>query len=134
MSSDNVKKVDFVLVPAMTEREVVCLLLNRFPTFRDRVCPDEDYFEWPTIVYDSFAAIVCEKSDDSEFIQSVAQFIDELAERKDRLAKDVLEVSLLEGIAADAQLARTISRLISPRSRSLLHEVERDFYGREPIN
>jgi len=133
MSSGNDKTVDFVLVPAMSEREVVCLLLNRFPAVRDRVCPDEDYFEWPTIVYDSFATIVLEKSDDSTFIQSVGQFIDELAESKDRLIKNVLDVSLLEGIAADPQFARNISSIISPKSRSRLHEVERKFYGRVPL-
>ena len=132
MSSGNDQTVDFVLVPTMSEREVVCLLLNRFPAVRDRVCPDEDYFEWPTIVYDSFATIVLQKSDDSTFIQSVAQFIDELAESKDRLIKNVLDVSLLEGIAADPQFARRISSIISPQSRSLLHDVERKFYLREP--
>lgn len=132
MNSGNDKTVDFVLVPTMSEREVVCLLLNRFPAVRDRVCPDEDYFEWPTIVYDSFATIVLEESDDSTFIQSVAQFIDELAESKDRLIKNVLDASLLESIAADPQFARRISSIISPQSRSRLHDVERKFYLREP--
>ena len=52
MSSDEHKAVDFILVRTMTPREVVYLLLNRFPTIRDLVCPDEDCFEAPTIVYD----------------------------------------------------------------------------------
>jgi len=38
----------------MTPRQVVCLLLSRFPTMRDLVCPDEYGFEEPTRVYDSF--------------------------------------------------------------------------------
>jgi hypothetical protein len=33
----------------------------------------------------------------------------------------------------DEQLARMISRIISPQSRSLLHQVESNFYGREPM-
>ena len=83
---------------------------------RDLVCLDEDCFEEPTRVYDSFARIVRERSDDPVFIESVVQFIDELAERKDPLIREVLLSSLLEGIAENAQLARMISRSISPQS------------------
>ena len=130
MSSDKDQRVDFVLVRTMTPREVVCLLLNRFPTIRDLVCPDEDCFELPTIVYDTFARIVRERSGDPSFLHSVAFFIDELAESKDPLIGDVLVVCLLEGIAENARLARTISRTLSPKSRGLLHEVESKVYGR----
>jgi hypothetical protein len=130
MSSDKDREVDFVLVRTMTEREVVCLLLERFPDIRDLVCPDEDCFELPTIVYDSFARIVIQRSADPGFTQSVALFIDELAENKSSLVQEVLIICLLEGLAADEQVARTISRKISPHSRSLLHEVESKFYGR----
>lgn len=132
MSSDTDKTADFVLLRTMTPRDLVCLLLNRFPTVRDRVCPDEFHFKNPTIVYDSFAKIVREKSGDSGFIQSVALLIDELANIKEPLIQDVLNASLLEGIAENAQLARTISGIISSHSGSLLHEVERKIYGREP--
>src|SRR5271170_1506738 len=90
MSSDEHKAVDFIVVRTMTPREVVSLLLSRFPTTRDLVCPDEYCFELTTVVYDSFAKIVRERSDDSRFIQSVAFFIDELAESKDPLIKEVL--------------------------------------------
>jgi hypothetical protein len=131
MSSDEHKEVDFILVRTMTPREAVSLLLSRFPTMRELVCPDEYCFEEPTRVYDSFASIVVERSDDPGFIESVALFIDELAEIKGSLIRDLLSASLLEGIAGDAQLARVFSRRISPRSRSLLHEVERDFYLRD---
>jgi hypothetical protein len=134
MGSDKDKAVDFILVPTMTARQVVCLLLSGFPTTRDLVCPDEDCFELPTIVYDSFARIVIERSDDPGFIQSVALFIDELAESKDPLIKDVLISSLLEGIAVNAQLARKISRIVSPQARSLLHEVESKIYGPAPMD
>ena len=132
MSSDKHKAVDFLLVRTMTPRQVVCLLSSRFPTMRDLVCPDEYCFEEPTRVYDSFARIVIERSDDPGFIESVALFIDELAESKDPLIKEVLISSLSEGIAVNAQLARMISRSISPQSRSLLHEVESKIYGRAP--
>jgi hypothetical protein len=70
MSSDEHKAVDFLLVRTMTPRQVVCLLLSRFPAMRDLVCPDEDCFEQPTRVYDSFARIVIERSDDPGFIES----------------------------------------------------------------
>lgn len=132
MSSDKDKGVDFILVRTMTPREVVYLLLSRFPTMRDLVCLDEDCFEAPTRVYDSFARIVRERSDDPGFIESVVRFIDELAESKDPLVKEVLLSSLLEGIAENAELARMISRSIIPQSRSLLQEVESKFYGRTP--
>jgi hypothetical protein len=131
MSSDKDKVVDFLLVPTMTPHQVVSLLLSRYPTMRDLVCPDEHCFEEPTRVYDSFARIVIERSYDPGFIQSVAFFIDELAERKETLIKDILSASLFEGIAENAQVARMISRSISPRSRSLLHEVESKIYGRD---
>lgn len=131
MSSDEHKTVDFILVRTMTPREAVSLLLSRFPTMRDLVCPDEDCFEAPTIVYDSFASIVVARSDDLGLIESVARFIDELAEIKGSLIRDLLSTTLLEVIAGDAKLARVFARSISPRSRSLLHEVEREFYGRD---
>jgi hypothetical protein len=99
---------------------------------RDLVCPDEYCFEEPTRVYDSFASIVIERSDDPGFVQSVAFFIDELAERNDPLIKDILSASLLEGIAVNARVARMISRSISPQSRRLLQEVESKIYGRVP--
>lgn len=130
MDQDKDKTVDFVIVPTMTEREVVCLLLERFPDVRDRVCPEEYYFELPTVVYDSFATIVLERADDPRFIQSVAFFIDELAENKDRSIQEVFIVCLLEGIAANEKVARMIERTMTPHSRSLLHEVESKIYGR----
>jgi hypothetical protein len=132
MSSDRDREVDFILVRTMTPREVVCLLLSKFPALRDLVCPDEYCFEEPTRVYDSFARIVLERSDDPGFIQSVVLFIDELSESKDPLIYEVLISSLLEGIAVNAQIARMISRTVSPQSRSLLHEVESKIYGRAP--
>lgn len=49
---------------------------------RNLVCPDEYCFELPSIVYDSFAKVVIERSGDPGFIQSVIPFIDELAESK----------------------------------------------------
>jgi hypothetical protein len=55
MSSDTNKEVNFILVRTMTPRELVSLLLSRFPATRDLVCPDEGCFELPSVVYDSFA-------------------------------------------------------------------------------
>ncbi len=132
MDQDNENTVNFVIVPTMTSRELVCLLLERFPDVRELVCPDQDCFELSTIVYDSFATIVLERVDDPRFIQSVAFFIDELAEKKDRSVQEVLIVCLLEGIAANEKVARKIERTMTPHSRSLLHEVESKIYGRSP--
>jgi hypothetical protein len=132
MSSDKDTAVDFLLVPTMTPRQVVSLLLSRYPTMRDLVCPDEHCFEEPTRVYDSFARVVIERSYDLDLIQSVVRFIDELAESNDPLIKDVLISSLLEGIAENEQLARMISSSISPRPKRLLQEVESKIYGRAP--
>ena len=126
------KTVDFVLVRTMTDRELVCLLLDRFPSVRDLLCPDEDCFDLSTVVYDSFARIVIQRSNDPGFIQSVVLFIDELAESKSSLVQEVLITCLLEGIAADEKVARMIERTMTPHSRSLLHEVETKIYGRAP--
>ena len=132
MSSDN-KEVDFVLVHRMTDRELVGLLLERFPNVRDLLCPDEDCFDRSAVVYDSFARIVIQRSGDPGFIQSVVLFIDELAENKSSLAQEILITCLLEGIAENAQVARMIERTLTPHSRSLLHEVEVKIYGRAPM-
>jgi hypothetical protein len=132
MRSDENREVDFILVHTMTPREVVCLLLNRFPVMRDLVSPDEDCFEDPFHVYDSFARVVIERSNDHGFIQSVVLFIEELTEGKGPLIYEVLMSSLLEGIAENEQVARMISRRLSPRSRILLQEVESKIYGRTP--
>jgi hypothetical protein len=132
MSSDKDREGDFILVRTMTPHEVVCLLLNRFPAMRDLVCPDEDCFEDPFHVYDSFARVVIERSNDPGFIQSVVLFIDELAESKGPLIYEVLMSTLLEGIAENEQVARMISLRISPRSERLLQEVESKIYGRAP--
>ena len=130
MSSDKNKEVDFVLVRTMTDRELVCLLLDRFPNVRDLLCPGEDCFDRSATVYDSFARVVIQGSDDPGFIQSVVLFIDELAENKSSLVQEVLITCLLEGIAADEQVARMMERTMTPHSRSLLHEVESKIYGR----
>jgi hypothetical protein len=130
MNPDNNNEVNFVLVRSMGDRELVGLLLNRFPDVRDFLCPDEDCFDLPAVVYDSFARIVIQRSGDPRFIQSVVLFIDELAKNKNSLVQEVLITCLLEGIAADEKVARMIERTMTPHSRSLFHEVEVKIYGR----
>ncbi len=134
MNSDNRKEVDFVLVRTMTPREVVRLLLDRFPQDRNLVCPDYAPSDDPFGAYDRFARLVIERSGDSTFIQLVALFIDELAMSKDWLVDNVLRASLLEGIANNGKVARIISRHLSPHSRNILHQVESDFYGRHQMD
>jgi hypothetical protein len=121
---------NFILVPMMTPREVVSLLLGRFPAMRDLVCPDEDCFNEPTRVYDSFAAEVVRKVDDRELFKSVIRFIDDIAESKDPLLSTVLVISLLEGIAADPDVARRVSSAVGETARMLLRDVERKIYHR----
>jgi hypothetical protein len=121
---------NFILVPMMTPREVVSLLLGRFPAMRDLVCPDEDCFNEPTRVYDSFAPEVVRKVDDRELFKSVIRFIDDIAESKDPLLSTVLVISLLEGIAADPDVARRVSSAVGETARMLLRDVERKIYHR----
>jgi hypothetical protein len=124
------ENTDFVLVRTMTSREIVSLLLGRFPAMRELICPDEDYFDLHTCVYDSFAAEVVKRVDDQDFFKSVIQFIDDIADSKDPLLSNVLIVSLLEGIAADPEVARRVSAAADETARGLLRDVERTFYGR----
>jgi hypothetical protein len=122
--------VNFVIVPTMTPREVVSLLLGRFPAMRDVICPDEDCFNEETIVYDSFATEVVRRVDDGDLFDSVIRFIDDIAESKDRLLNNVLVVCLLEGLASDPDIARRVSGAVGETARTLLRDVERNFYHR----
>lgn len=122
--------VNFIRVRTMTPREVVSLLLSRFPAIRDLICPDQDCLDLPTVVYDSFAAEVIKKADDPDFFESVIRFIDEIAESKDPLLSTVLVIDVLEGIAADPQVARKVSGAISENARALLRDVEMKVYHR----
>ena len=122
--------VNFVIVPTMTPREVVSLLLGRFPAMRDVICPDEDCFNEETIVYDSFATEVVRRVDDRDLFDSVIRFIDDIAESKDPLLNNVLVVCLLEGLASDPDIARRVSGAVGETARTLLRDVERNFYHR----
>jgi len=124
------ENVNFVIVPRMTSREVVSLLLERFPAMRERICPDEEDFDLATCVYDSFATEVVRRVDDHEVFKSVIRFIDDIAESKDPTLRNVLEVCILEGIAADPDVARRVSGAVGENARRLLRDVERDFYHR----
>jgi hypothetical protein len=124
--------VNGVLVGTMTPREAVSLLLSRFPSMRDLVCPDEYCFEEPTRAYDYFAMEVISRAFDSDFIAAAVHFINDIAQRKDPLLRELLVTSLLEGIAANADVAQKISGAINEEARSLLHDVETKIYGRRP--
>ena len=122
--------VNFVVVPTMTEHDVISLLLNRFPAMRDLLCADEESRDLATCVYDRFAAEVVRGAGDREFFASVIRFIDDIAEGRDTLLRTVLEMDLLEGIAADADVAQKVSDAVGDTARRLLHDVERKTYGR----
>jgi hypothetical protein len=131
MGETKKEDVNFVIVPTMTSREVVSLLLDRFPALRDVVCPDEESLKLATCVYDSFAAEVIKGVDDREFLESVIAFINDIAESTDRLLREVLVVDLLEGIAANPEVARKVSRVVGEEARRLLRDVEKNFYDRD---
>ena len=132
--ADNDKKQevgDFVLIPTMTPRDVVSFLLTNFPMMRNFICPDEECFEEPTRVYDSFATQVVKSMDDCQFINSVGYFINDAAANKDPLLREVLIADLLEGIAVEPEAARRLSRVLNENARKLLCDVEARIYGRE---
>lgn len=124
------REVNFVLVPTMTPREAVSLLLSRFPAMQNIICPDEDCFEQPTRAYDSFATEVVKRADDSQFLDSVGHFINDASEKKDPVLRDALIASLLEGIASDTKVTRRLYDVLSVNARKLLRDVERKIYGR----
>ncbi len=104
--------------------------MDRFPQLREVICSDQDCFSEPTRVYDSFATEVLKRADDHDFVKSVAQFINELAESKDPLVREVLVICVLEGIASDPDVAQGISGELNHPGRALLKEVEEKFYRR----
>jgi hypothetical protein len=124
------ERPNFVLVRSMTPREVVSLLLSRSPAMHNAVCPDEDCFEQPTRVYDSFAAEVVKRVSDRDFFESAVRFINDIAESKDPLLSTVLVISLLEGIAADPDATRKLSISVGETARKLLRDVEWRIYHR----
>ena len=73
---------------------------------------------------------VLKRADDHDFLQSVIQFINELAESNDPLLREVLVICVLEGIASDPDIAQGISGALTQPARALLREVEEKFYGR----
>ncbi len=131
MAEAEKESVNFVIVPRMTSREAVSFLLDRFPAMRDRICPDEEDFDLATCVYDSFATEVVRRVDDHQVFTAAIRFIDEIAESKDPTLRNVLEVCILEGIAADPDVARRVSGAVRENARRLLRDVERDFYHRK---
>ena len=131
MAEAEKESVNFVIVPRMTSREAVSFLLDRFPAMRDRICPDEEDFDLATCVYDSFATEVVRRADEHDLFKLVIRFIDEIAESKDPTLRNVLEVCILEGIAADPDVARRVSGAVRENARRLLRDVERDFYHRK---
>jgi len=74
----------------MTPREVDSVLWSRFRTMRDLICPDEECFEKPNRVYDSFAAEVVRRVDDCNLFESAIRSINDIAESKDPLLSTVL--------------------------------------------
>src|SRR6185312_7319849 len=110
--ADNNKRqeaADFVLIPTMRPRDVVSFLLSNFPAMRNLICPDEECFEEPTRVYDSFATEVVKSLDDQQFINSVGYFVNDATAKNDPLLREVLIADLLEGIAVDPEAARRLS-------------------------
>lgn len=130
MASSKEPGNNFVIVRTLSPREVVELLLREFPAMQDVICPDEFCFEEPTRSYDCFAAEVIRRKHDQQFMTSVAQFSNVAAKGRDYLLRTALETSLLEGIAADEEVARKLAGMLGETALKLLHDIERKVYGR----
>lgn len=114
----------------MTAADAVALLIERFPTLRERVDHPDDLFEMPHVTYGLLATEVLENSDNEVLLSSVAQFVDELANCGNNLLEELLVIDVLEGIAQDSDLTTKLKAKITPKAVSLLEPVEREYFRR----
>jgi hypothetical protein len=130
VSSEQPPEQGWVLRRSRSSEKVVSILLRRFRSIADLLCQDEANYSYPFYVYDKFAVEVIKRIRDKSFMEEVGTFVDDLAESTDPLVRDVLVVSLLEGIASDAEAARVLKNVIRSDAKALLFDVEAKMYGR----
>lgn len=115
----------------MTSEETVQLLINRFPFVVKLVeTPEDVYFSAPFYIYERFSEHLRKHHTDEEFLVSVCQFIDDLANSSDSFLHEVLGLSILESVAQDVALADKIKSRICEKSKGMLKKIESDLYGR----
>lgn len=114
----------------MTGTDAVALLIERFPTLRERVDHPDDLFEMPHVTYGLLATEVLENSESEVLLSRVAQFIDELADSGDHLLEELLVIDVLEGIAQDTVLASKLRTRMNPKAVSFLERVETEYFRR----
>lgn len=111
--------------------DAIALLVGRFPALQ-RTVHEDDLLESPHIAYGLLATEVLENSSDELLLNEAARFIDDLANSGDSLLEELLVIDVLEGIAQDPDVARTLKARINPKSTAFLERVEREFFGRSP--
>ena len=114
----------------MTGTEAVKLLIERFPSLKQRVDDPNDLFEMPHLSYDLLAAEARENVHDMVLFENLCKFIDELGNSGDDLLEEFLVIDVLEGIAQDPDLAKRVGSCISPKALEFLTAVEREYFGR----
>jgi|SRR5882724_9336663 len=121
--NEKVEGPDFIWIKTKTPEEVTSLLLERFPEVRDLAGPSELILDETFRAYGVFGAEIRRRIDDHSFLQSAGSFINELAESRDPLIGNVLEVGLLEDIAQESAAVNAISEYLSPKVKELIREV-----------
>ena len=91
---------NFIIRRTMQPEEAVQLLLQRFPWLRELGDSDAELIRFgPYYAYGVFAREANRRVEDSEFLQSLASFVDELAESADRLLEDLVVIEIFEEAA-----------------------------------
>src|SRR5258706_12525466 len=114
----------------MTGAEAVKLLVKRFPVLKERVDHPSGLFEMPHVTVGLLATEVLENGGNETLLDTVSQFIDELANSGDDLLEELLIIDVLEGSAQNPDLAKTLRTKIGPKAVEFLDKVEREYFGR----
>ena len=115
----------------MTAREAISLAIERFPKLLDRIDDPEDLLASPHMVYSLLAEELLTNKTNQALIEATSQFINELANSGDDLLEELLVIDVLEGLAQDPHLAKTMSMRINPAAAKFLQRVEVEYFGRK---
>ena len=105
------------------------LLFEHFPKIDGLDWPDDRGFG-PHYAYERLASEILAKHKDDKLFKAACTFINELANSRDPLLQNILNVSLLESVAQDPSLANKLKASISDNARAILEKIEKEFYGR----
>jgi hypothetical protein len=115
----------------MEPERAISLLIDRFPVLRQRVDDPGDLLIGPHFAYSLLATEALDRHTDEAFLDSVVEFINDLATSGDSLLEEVLVVDILEGIAQDPNLSNRIKANMSPKALYWLERVETEYFGRK---